>query len=67
MSQYFNMPKSKGNLPIQIRSSGYAKFADTPIDQKILDGAKVNVTGILTNYNGAAQFTLIDLDGVKIQ
>ena len=68
VSQYFNMPKSKGNLQIQVRSSGYAKFADTPIDQGILDGTKkINLTGILTNYNGAAQFTLIDLDGVKIQ
>ncbi|MBO6248769.1 MAG: hypothetical protein J6N54_08180 [Bacteroidales bacterium] len=67
VSQYFDMPMENGKkVQIQIRSSGYAKFADTPIDKAILDGAKVNVTGILTNYNGAAQFTLIDLDGVKI-
>ncbi|MBR5175967.1 MAG: hypothetical protein IKW89_08585 [Bacteroidales bacterium] len=64
VSQYFKMP---GGTEIQVRSSGYAKFADTPIDQAILNGAKINLTGILTNYNGAAQFTLIDLDGVKIQ
>ena len=56
-----------GGTEIQVRSSGYAKFADTQIDKAILDGAKINLTGILTNYNGAAQFTLIDLDGVKIQ
>ena len=64
VSQYFKMP---GGTEIQVRSSGYAKFADTQIDKAILDGAKINLTGILTNYNGAAQFTLIDLDGVKIQ
>jgi hypothetical protein len=56
-----------GGTELQIRSSGYSKFADTEIDQAVLDRkAKINVTGILTNYNGAAQFTLIDLDGVKI-
>lgn len=68
VSQYFNMPLSTGKrIDVQVRSSGYAKFADTKIDQAILDGTKkVNVTGILTNYNGAAQFTLIDLDGVEI-
>ena len=64
VSQYFKM---SGGTEIQVRSSGYAKFADTPIDQAILNGAKINLTGILTNYNGAAQFTLIDLDGVNIQ
>ena len=64
VSQYFKMP---GGTELQIRSSGYSKFADTEIDQAVLDRkAKINVTGILTNYNGAAQFTLIDLDGVKI-
>ena len=34
--------------------------------QDVLDGkATVSFTGILTEYKGAAQFTLIDLDGVK--
>ena len=64
VSQYFKMP---GGTEVQVRSSGYAKFSDQDIDSKILDGAKVSMTGILTNYNGAAQFTLIDLDGVKIK
>ena len=64
VSQYFKM---SGGTEVQVRSSGYAKFADQDIDSAILNGAKVNLTGILTNYNGAAQFTLIDLDGVKIQ
>ena len=62
VSQYFKM---SGGTEVQVRSSGYAKFADYKIDKAILDGAKIDVTGILTNYNGAAQFTLIDLDGVQ--
>ena len=56
-----------GSIDIQIRTSGYSKFADTQIDKKILnEGAKINVKGILTTYKGSAQFTLIDLDGVEI-
>lgn len=69
MSQYF----SYGNVPVQIRTSGYSKFADAEIDPEVLgnpdssqaDGVPVDVTGILTIYNGAAQFTLLDLDGVQ--
>ena len=62
ISQYFKM----GSKDVQIRTSGYAKFADTQIDQKILGGSKINVKGILTTYKGQAQFTLIDLNGVEI-
>lgn len=62
ISQYFKM----GSIDVQIRTSGYSKFADTQIDEKILKGAKINVKGILTTYKGSAQFTLIDLDGVEI-
>lgn len=62
VSQYFNMGKSQ----VQVRSSGYARFADTKIPAEVLDGsAVVNFTGILTEYKGEAQFTLIDLDGVR--
>lgn len=61
VSQYFKM----GNESVQVRSSGYARFADTEIPQEVLEGsATVTFTGILTEYKGAAQFTLIDLDGV---
>lgn len=62
VSHYFLMDGKE----VQIRTSGYARFADTQIDQEILDGATINVKGILTIYSGAAQFTLIDLDGVTI-
>ena len=62
VSQYFKM----GSTDVQVRSSGYSRFADTEIPEKIWTGeATVSFTGILTEYKGAAQFTLIDLDGVK--
>jgi hypothetical protein len=61
VSQYFKM----GGREVQIRTSGYARFADTQIDPEILAGAKINVKGILTIYNNAAQFTLIDVTGVE--
>ncbi len=70
MSQYFSF----GTTDVQIRTSGFSKFCDNEIDPLILgdpsssqaDGAPVSVTGILTIYNGSAQFTLIDETGVKI-
>ena len=63
VSQYFKM----GNQVIQIRTSGYSKFGDTEIPSEVLSGAKsIDVTGILTLYQGSAQFTLLNLDGVKI-
>ena len=62
VSQYFKMDGQE----LQIRTSGYARFADTQIDPQILTGSKINVKGILTTYNGAAQFTLLDLGGVEI-
>ena len=62
VSHYFKM----GTTDIQVRSSGYARFADLEIDSDILDGSKsVDMTGILTMYQGSIQFTLIDLDGVE--
>ena len=61
VSQYFKM----GSTDVQVRSRGYARFADTEIPSEVIDGtATVTFTGILTEYKGAAQFTLIDLDGV---
>jgi len=64
VSQYFRM----GSTDVQVRTSGYARFSDTEIPQEVLDGtATVTLTGILTEYKGAAQFTLIDLDGVTTE
>ena len=60
VSQYFKM----GKTDVQVRTSGYARFADTQIPEEVLAGEPVTFTGILTEYKGAAQFTLIDLNGV---
>ena len=69
-SHYFHLPKG---LPVQIRTSGFAKFADTEIDPAIIgdpnaqDGALISATGIVTVYNGAVQLALVDENSVKIQ
>lgn len=63
MSQYFLC----GSTDFQIRTSGYSRFADSEIPAEVLSGEKkINVTGILGNYKGAVQFTLIDLGGVEV-
>ena len=69
-SHYFHLPDG---FPVQIRTSGFAKFADAEIDPLILgkpdakdDGAPIAATGILTVYNGAAQLALVDENSVKI-
>lgn len=63
VSQYFKM----GNTEIQIRTSGYCKFSDTEIDPDVLSGkATIDVTGILTMYQGSIQFVLLDLNGVVV-
>ena len=67
-SHYFHL----GSTAVQIRTSGYARFCDTRIDPAIIgdpnakDGALIDVTGILTIYNGAAQFTLVDDPSVSV-
>lgn len=60
-SHYFKFSGSKTEL--QVRTSGYSKFADVPIDADILAG-KTNflLRGILTVYDGDAQLTLLDLE-----
>ncbi len=63
MSQYFSL----GGTDVQIRTSGYAKFADSEIPAAVVGGAPMDATGLLTIYDGAAQFTLIDLDGISVK
>ena len=69
-SQYFHLPEG---LAVQIRTSGFAKFADTEIDPAIIgdpsaqDGALCTATGIITVYNGAVQLALVNEDSVKTQ
>ena len=63
VSQYFKM----GGTEVQIRTSGYSKFADTEIDPDVLAGRKtIDATGILTLYQGSVQFILLDIDGIKV-
>ena len=63
VSQYFDM----NGRQVQVRSSGFARFSDLEIDPEVLAGnKKVDFTGILTEYDAKAQFTIIDMDGVFI-
>ena len=55
VSQYFTM----GSREIQIRTSGFSKFGDLEIPKDVLNGSrKINVTGILTMYQGSIQLTV---------
>ena len=67
MNQYFEMPGFTGNKKyLQVRSSGYARFSDVNIPSPVLSGEQtVTFTGVLTEFDGELQFTLIDLSGVK--
>ena len=57
VSRYFKV----GSTDVQVRTSGYAKFADVELDPALRDGSKTaDIIGILTIYSGAAQFTLVD-------
>ncbi len=63
VSQYFKM----GKTAVQVRSSGFCRFSDEKIPADVVSGKKkIDFTGILTEYQGSAQFTLIDLDGVNV-
>lgn len=63
VSQYFKM----GGTDVQVRTSGYSKFADYELDPQVLDGIKsMNFTGILTNYRGAPQFTIVDFSECSV-
>lgn len=64
VSQYF----TGAGGTVQIRTSGYSKFADKQIEPKVLDGSKtITVTGILTMYQGGVQLILRDQDDVVIE
>jgi hypothetical protein len=67
MNQFFEMPGLSGNQRyLQVRSSGYARWADVEIPQAVRDGQEtVTFTGVLTKFESDRQFTLIDLSGVK--
>ena len=63
VSQYFTM----GKREIQIRTSGYCRFADREIDPGVLAGTRtIDATGVLTMYQGNIQFVLLDQTGIKV-
>lgn len=67
VSQYFKL----GSTNVQVRTSGFSRFADSEIDPDVLAGnATIDVTGILCCYLSSGtyviQFTLIDEDSVVI-
>ena len=51
-----------------VRTSGYASFADTPVEDSGITGLGVrcNLTGILTKFNDTYQLVLLDLGGVEV-
>lgn len=64
VSQYFKM----GNTDIQLRTSGFAKFADQKIPQEVLNGSKsVSITGVLTMYQGSIQLVINDLSDIVVE
>lgn len=64
LSQYFTMG-STGE--IQIRTSGFSKFCDKEIPAEVLSGQKtIDVTGVLTLYNGNIQIMVNDLSDIVV-
>lgn len=56
VSQYFKTP---GGTEIQLRTSGFSKFADVQMPEDVLDGSrKVNITGVLCMYQGSIQMVV---------
>lgn len=64
VSQYFSTP---GGTCIQLRTSGYSRFADTEIPKEVLSGEKtINITGILALYQGKIQMVVNSLDDITV-
>ena len=50
-----------------VRTSGYARFADSEIPAAVLDkSSTVDITGVLTLYQGTIQLVINSLDDVKV-
>lgn len=67
VSHYFIMNENGGKT-LAIRSSGYAKFTDTRLPDAIYpenQGAKMDVTGILSVYKDELQFAVIDISAFR--
>ena len=49
-------------VEVQVRTSGFARFADEVIPNDVRNGSKkVDMVGILSRYQGSPQFTLLDV------
>ena len=63
VSQYFKM----GETDIALRTSGFSKFGDYEIPQSVLNGtATVDITGVLTLYQGSIQLVVNSLDDIVV-
>lgn len=62
ISHYFDL----GAQRVQVRTSGYAKFADVPLGPAILSGTPVSITGIMTIFSNGAQMALIDEPAISV-
>ena len=63
VSQYVK----RGSTDIQIRTSGFCKFCDVEIDPDVLSGkATIDVTGVLTLYQGSFQLVVNNIDDIKV-
>ncbi len=66
VSQYFSTQADQKGTCVQIRTSGYCRFADTEIRKEVLDGTmSINVTGILTLYQGKVQITVNNITDIE--
>lgn len=65
VSQYFSTEPGGRGTCVQIRTSGYCRFADTEIRPEVLEGEmSIDVTGVLTLYQGKIQVTVNNIDGI---
>ncbi len=67
VSHYFSTKQGGKGVCVQIRTSGYSKFGDTEIPEAVLKGEKsINVTGILSLYQGKVQMVVNSLDDITV-
>ena len=62
ISHYFKL----GETNVQVRTSGFAKFAGSKLSSGILEKKPVTITGIITLYDGAAQISLVDDPAISV-
>ena len=63
VSHYFTI----GQTSVQVRTSGYSKFADTKLDDRLYGSSTADITGILSIYSGAAQLSLVDEPATSVK